>query len=110
MEPYQIGLGAARGVSCPCRLQDGEEASAEEGCQWSLGLSEDGGRPGGMRHEHDCRIHPGSPSDDRNVRGDETDLYGLRWRRTAERVDAASVVVGATDVLGRNRCNWIRCE
>ena len=110
MEPHQIGLGTARGVSRSCRVQDGEEASTKEGRQWSLGLSEDGGRTGRMRHAHNCRVHPGPPSDDRDVRGDETDLYGLRWRRTAERVDAASVVVGATDVLGRNRCNWIRCE
>jgi hypothetical protein len=37
----------------------------------------------------------------------KTDLGGLRWRQTAERVDAASVVVGATNVLGRGRYNWI---
>ena len=110
MESYQIGLGTARGVSRSCRVQDGEEASAEEGCQWDLGLSEDAGRPGGMRLAHARRVYPDPTPDDRKVRGDETDLYGLRWRRTAERVDAASVVVGATDVLGRNRCDWIRCE
>ena len=29
-------------------VQDGEEASAKEGCQWSLGLSTDGGCAGRM--------------------------------------------------------------
>jgi hypothetical protein len=61
-----------------------------------------------MRHGFHCQVHPDPLSDDHVVRGNETDLYGLRWRQTAERVNAASVVVGAADVLGRNRrCNWI---
>ena len=59
-----------------------------------------------MRYENYCRVHPGPPPDDRDVRGGKTNLYGLRQRQTAERVDAASAVVGAADVLGRNRRNW----
>jgi hypothetical protein len=75
-----------------------------------MGISDNGGRSGRIRYENYPRVHPGPLPDDRDVRGNETNLYGLRWRQTAERVDAASVVVGAADVLGRNRRNWVRCE
>ncbi len=91
-------------------VQDGKEASAKEGCQWSLGLSEDGGRTGRMRHGHHCRIYPILPPDDSSVHGDETSLQGLYGGQTAARVDAASVVVGVTNVLGCNQCNWIQCK
>jgi hypothetical protein len=74
----------------------------------SLGLFEDGGRSWRIRHGFHCRVHPGPSSDNRVVHGNQTNLYSLRWRRTAERVDVASVVVGASNVLGRNRgCNCI---
>ncbi len=83
-------------------IQDGKEASTKEECQWSLGLSEDGGCTGRMRHGHHCRVYPVPPPDDRSVHGNETNLQGLYGRQTAARVHAASVVVGATNVLGRN--------
>jgi hypothetical protein len=74
-------------------VQDGEEASTEEGCQWSLGLSKDGRRTGRMQHSHHCRVYPFLPPDDCSVRGNETSLQGLYGGQTAARVDAASVVV-----------------
>ncbi len=86
-------------------VQDGKEALAEEECQWSLGLSVNGGRTGRMRHGHHCQIYQVPLPDDCNIRGDETCLQGLYGGQTAARVDAASVVVGATNVLGCNPCN-----
>ncbi len=85
-----------------CSIQDGKEALAKEGCQWSLGLSKDGRRTGRMRHGHHCHVYPGPPPDDYIVHGDETSLQGLHGGQMVARVDAASVVVGATNVLGRN--------
>jgi hypothetical protein len=110
MESHQLGPGKAQGVPRMRSVQDGEEALAKEGCQWSLGLSEDGGRTGRMQHGHHCRIYPVPLPDICSVRGHEIRLQGLYGGRTVARVDATSVVVGATNVLGRNRCNWIRCE
>jgi hypothetical protein len=37
-------------------IQDGKEASTKEGCQWSLGLSKDGGCAGGMQHGNHCHF------------------------------------------------------
>ncbi len=82
-------------------IQDGKEASTKEGCQWSLGLSKDNGCAGGMRHGNHRRLYPVLPPDNRNVRGGKTNLHGLSGGQTAARVDATSVVVGATNVLGR---------
>jgi hypothetical protein len=93
-----------------CSVQDGKEALAKEGCQWSLGLSKDGGCTGRMWRGHHRRVYPVPPPDDCSVHGNKTSLQGLYGGQTAARVDAASVVVGATNVLGRNRCNWIRCK
>jgi hypothetical protein len=85
-----------------------EKASTMEGCQRDLGLSKDKGRSGRMRHAYACRIYPGPPSDDRDVRCNKTNLDGLYGGQAAARVDTTSVVVGATDVLRCNRqCNWI---
>ena len=68
-------------------------------------------RSGRMQHGFHCQVYPGPLSDNRDVRGNGTDLYGLRWQQTAERVNATSVMVGAAAVLGRNQgCNWIQCE
>jgi hypothetical protein len=91
-------------------VQDGKEASAKERCQWSLGLSKDGGCTGRMRHGHHCRVYLVLPPDNCSVRGNETSLQGLYGGQTEARVDAASVVVGATNVLGHNQCNWIQCK
>ncbi len=55
-------------------VQDGKEASAEEGCQWSLGLSNDGKRTGRMQHGHHCRVYPVLLPDDCSIRGNETSL------------------------------------
>ena len=86
-------------------VQDGKEALAEEGCQWSLGLSDNDGRAGRMRHGNHCRVYLVPPPDDHSICGNETSLQGLYGGKMAARVDAASVVVGATNVLGRYRCN-----
>ncbi len=81
-------------------IQDGKEALTKEGCQWSLGLSKDGGCSGGMWHGYHCRVYPVPPPDDCNIRGKETNLQGLCGGRTVARVDAVLMVVGATNVLG----------
>jgi hypothetical protein len=91
-------------------VQDGKEALTKEGYQWSLGLSEDGRCAGRMRNGNHCRVYPVPPPDDCSVRGNETNLHGLYGGQMAARVNAASMVVGATNVLGRYPCNWIRCK
>jgi hypothetical protein len=101
VESHQLSPGKARGVPRMCSIQDGKEASAKEGCQLSLGLSNNGGRTERMRHGHHCRVYPVPPPDDHSIRGNETSLQGLYGGRTAARVNATSVVVGATNVLGR---------
>jgi hypothetical protein len=88
-----------------CGVQDGKEASTKEVCQWSLGLSKDSGCAGRMWHGYHCHVYTVPPPDNCNVHGDETNLQGLSGGQTAARVDALSVVVGATNVLGRYQCN-----
>jgi hypothetical protein len=53
-----------------------------------------------MRHDYYHCVHPVPQLENCNVRGDETNLQGLSGGQTAERVDAVSVVVGATNMLG----------
>jgi hypothetical protein len=110
VEPHQLGPGKARGVSCMRNVEDGQEALTKEGCQWSLGLSKDGGCSGRMRHGYHGHIYPVPPPDNCNVRGIETNLHGLCGGQTVARFDATSMVVGATNVVGRYQCNWIRCK
>jgi hypothetical protein len=107
---HQLGPGKAQGVSRICGVQDGKDASTKEGRQWSLGLSEDDGCAGGMWRDYYHHVYPVLPPDDCNACGNETNLQGLSAGQMAARVDAVSVVVGATDVLGRYQCNWIRCK
>jgi hypothetical protein len=91
-------------------IQDGKEALTKEGCQWSLGLSEVGGCSERMWHVHHCCVHSVPLADNSNIDGNETNHYGLCGGQMVARVDAASVVVGATNLLGRYQCNWIRCK
>jgi hypothetical protein len=60
-----------------CSIQDGKEALTKEGCQQSLGLSEDGGCVGRMRNGNYCRVYPVLPPDDCSVRGNKTNLHGM---------------------------------
>jgi hypothetical protein len=53
----------------------------------------------------ECGIYPVPLPDDCNVRDNDTNLQGLCGGQMAARVDAASMVVGATNVLGRSQCN-----
>jgi hypothetical protein len=95
-----LALVRLEGVLCTCGIQDGTKASRKEGCQWSLGLSKVSGCFGRMRHGYHCRIHSVLLADDRNVYGNETNLYSLCGGQMAMGVNAASMVVGATNVLG----------
>jgi hypothetical protein len=108
MESHQLSPGKAQGFSSMHGVQDGKDAMTKEGCQWSLGLSEDSGCAGGMWHDYYHHVYPVPPPDDCNAHGNETNLQGLSAGQTAARVDA--LVVGATNVLGRYQCNWCRCK
>ncbi len=107
MESHQIGLGTAQGISCPCSIQDGKGALTKEGDGWGLALSKQVGPPVRMGHGQHCHIYPGPASDDHNVRCNQANLDGLSGRQMLERVNAAEVVVGATNLSGRNQSNWI---
>jgi hypothetical protein len=91
-------------------VQDGKDASTKEGGQWSLGLAKYGGCAGGIQHEYYHSVYPVPLPDNCNVCGDETNLQDLSAGQMVARVNATSVVVGATNVLGHYRCNWIRCK
>ncbi len=108
VEPHQLSPGKAQGVSRMRGRQDGKDAMTKEGRQWSLGLSEDSGCAGGLRHDYYHHVYPVLLPDNCNAHGNETNLQGLSAGQMAARVNTVSEVVGATNVLGCYRCNWIQ--
>jgi len=66
------------------------------------------GRVGRVWDEHAGGVHHDPSTDDRGVCGDPPDLSRMQAGRAKEGSSPALLVVGATDGLGRQRCNWIR--
>ncbi len=63
-----------------------------------------------MRDADDCAIYPQTTRHHCGVCSNMAYFGGVQGRRTAKRVDAKTVVVGATDELLSSRCNWIQHE
>ncbi len=79
-----------------------------EGPRKQVDLPEVDGRVGRVWDEHTGGVHHGPSTDDRGVCGNPPDLNQMQERRAEEGSSTILLVVGATDGLGRQQCNWIR--
>jgi hypothetical protein len=58
--------------------------------------------------EHTCGVHHGPLADDRGVCGNPPGSHQMQAGQAKEGGSTTPLVVGTTDGLGRQRCNWNR--
>ncbi len=73
-----------------------------------MGLPEVEGCVGRVWDEHTGGVHHGPSTDDHGVCGDPPSFNRMQVGRAEKGSSTAPLVVGATDELGRQQCNWIR--